>query len=540
MLASRLGVCLLLTATLASGASDPVAATLAREAHDARVSGQVVRAYLLYAEAAARDPRNSTYRANRDALAPAAKLLTKAEIQTADVSTDVKAAERARTQEPPVEFAKEIDWERDPDLQPLPHLQPKPSLATFDTRGDEKTLFEQVVAAYGIRPIFDPQLDVQTNIRFSITQADFRTAMEALTAVTHTFLFPISQHEIFIARDTETKRDEYEPSALLVVPLPNALTTQDVIEAATAVRAVLSTRIMGWDTYSRHVMVRDRYSRAQIARALMESLLLPQAQVSLEVQFLTFDSDRNLHYGASLQNAFQVVDFGHVGALKNVLPSLNSNVSAFLGIGSGAALFGIGVTSAALFANYSESASRNLFDATTVVMSGQSVSFHVGDKYPIPQTLYTGFQQSSASIYNPVGQITMEDLGILLKITPRVHAEGNIALEVEGDLKSLGTETLNTIPTISEREFKGSVEVREGQWAVIAGLETITRSRTRSGLAGVAQIPGLDQVLGENTSGKTLSSTLLLIKPTVTRLPMSPLISPQFFVGPFRGERVVM
>jgi hypothetical protein len=37
-----------------------------------------------------------------------------------------------------------------------------------------------------------------------------------------------------------------------------------------------------------------------------------------------------------------------------------------------------------------------------------------------------------------------------------------------------------------------------------------------------------------------ISDTLLVIKPTITRLPMSAQISPQYFLGPERGERVLL
>src|SRR5205823_92311 len=224
---------------------DAVAARLADDAHEALDSGQIVRAYLLYGEAAARDPQNPSYRANRDALAPAAKLLTRAKIQTADadVVAEIVAAEKERAgTEPPVEFATQRDWEQDEKLQPLPQLKPSSSLATFNIRGDEKSLFEQVVAPYGIRAVFDPELDAHPNIRFAISQADFRTAMEALTAVTNTFVFPISPHDIFVARNSESKRRALEPQVLLTFPLPNALDQKDLIEAANAARVVLGLR----------------------------------------------------------------------------------------------------------------------------------------------------------------------------------------------------------------------------------------------------------------------------------------------------------
>src|SRR5581483_5602716 len=179
-----------------------------------------------------------------------------------------------------------------------------------------------------------------------------RTAMEGLADITNTFVFPISEHDIFVAQDTEQKRIEFEPNVLLTFPLPNALDQKDVIDAANAARGVLSLRSIGWDSTSRTVLIRDRYTRARIARSLLEALLLPRAQVSLEVQFLTFDSDRSFHYGVSLPTAFQLVDFGHIGGFQNILPSLTSptNLIAF---GGGATLFGIGLTNATVFANYS-------------------------------------------------------------------------------------------------------------------------------------------------------------------------------------------
>ena len=523
-------------------ASDPVAARLAHEAREARNSGQIVRAYLLYAEAAAREPQNPTYRAERDALAPAAKLLTKADIQTANVAAEIKEIEKQSAHEPPLELARRSDWERNEDLQPIPHLEASASPATFELRGNEKTLFERVAAAYGVRPVFDPELEFENDIRFSIGRVDFRTAMEALTAVTNTFVFPISKHDIFVARDTELKRNELEPRVLLTFPLPNALEQKDLLEAANAVRGVLRITAIGWDSESRTVMIRDRYTRARVARGLLEAVLLPKAQVSLELQFLTYDSQRNYHYGIALPSSVYGIALGQVGGFRSILPSLLnfSNPVALLGLGGGATLFGVGTTNANIFATYSSSFSRKIFDVTAAVSDGETVNFHVGDKYPIPQTLYTGFQQSNPSIYNPIGEVTLEDLGIILKMTPRIHANGDVALDIEADYKTLAGQTFNTVPAIAERQFKGTVVMHSGQWAVLTGMDDDTRNITRSGLVGLSQIPGLNQILGENTNDRETSKTLVVVKPTITRLPMSSYISPQYLLGPQRGERVLL
>jgi general secretion pathway protein D len=519
--------------------ADSVAVRLAQEARKAHDSGQIVRAYLLYAEAAARDPQNPSYRANRDALESAAKLLAKANVETApDIAADVKEAERTRNNpEPPIEHASERLWERDGNLlQPLPTVQASNAKHDFDIRADAKVVIEQVTSAYGVRAVLDPELQPEPNIRFQLTQADFHSAMEALTAATGTFVFPISKQAVYFASDTEQKREQLEPTVLLTFPLPDALGQKDLIEAANAVRGLMNMRAIGWDSETRMVLIRDRITRARIARSLLEALLLPKAQVAFEVQFLTFDSDISYHYGVSLQTAYQLVDFGHVGGFKSVLSNVTGN---FLRFGGGATIIGVGLTDAMLFATYSKSTSRILFDATVVVSDGQTANFHVGDKYPIPTTTYTGTQQSS-SIYNPIGQVTMEDLGLVLKLTPRVNGDGDVSLDVEAAYRALGTQVIDSIPTIAEREFKGTVTLAHGQWAVLTGIDQNTFSTTQNALAGLGQIPALNQILSEHTRDTQRSNTLVLIKPTITSLPMSAEISPQYLLGPARGERVLL
>jgi general secretion pathway protein D len=260
--------------------------------------------------------------------------------------------------------------------------------------------------------------------------------------------------------------------------------------------------------------------------------------VAFEVELLTYDSERNFHYGLSLPTSIGVADFGHTGGFRTMLASGLSG--SFLLFGGGATIFGVNVAqSASLFATYSESHTQALYDATVIVADGQTANLHIGEKYPIPQSLYTG-STSSPSIYNPIGQVTLEDLGIQLKMTPRIKGDGNISLDLEASYKALSTQTFNTVPAIAQRDFKGIVNVHEGDWAIIAGLNSQSQSQTRRGLAGVSDVPFLNQILSENSRDTVLSDTLLVIKPRITRLPVSAQISPQYFLGSARGDRVVL
>src|SRR5580658_2806942 len=62
--------------------AEATASQLAREARKAQNAGLVVRAWMLYSEAARLDPANPTFRTERDALAPFARMLAQAGVQT--------------------------------------------------------------------------------------------------------------------------------------------------------------------------------------------------------------------------------------------------------------------------------------------------------------------------------------------------------------------------------------------------------------------------------------------------------------------------
>ena len=64
-----------------------------------------------------------------------------------------------------------------------------------------------MTSVYGVRAIIDPDLPKTGSYPVSITDADFRTAMEALTVVTDTFVFPVSPNSALLRDDTEAEAE---------------------------------------------------------------------------------------------------------------------------------------------------------------------------------------------------------------------------------------------------------------------------------------------------------------------------------------------
>ena len=528
--------------TFALPGAEPTASQLAREARKAQNAGLVVRAWILYSEAARIDPANPTFRTERDALAPFARMLAQAGVQTEEspLSELREAAVNAPEEKAAFEYPAPGELERLGSLRPPPELKPRDERHSFETRGDEKTLFHQVANAYGVNVVFDVALQPKANLSFSVSSVSFREAMEALTLVTNTFLFAAGDHTIFVARDEKLKRDQFEPEVALSIPLPDAIDDKGLNDATTAVKGALESQRILLNGATRCVIIHDRFSKAMVARGLLEALIRPRPQVSVDFQLLSLDETVSLQYGLGLPTSYPVISLGNLAHFQNMI-SAPAGFTQFLTFGGGLTTFGLGITNATVFATSSRSWTKEIYEAQVLAADGQPATLNVGEKYPIATALSTAPASAFPSVAStPVAQTTQQDLGVKLKVTPHVMEDGDIALDVEAEYNSLGSLTLNSVPIIDQRIFKGSVRLLPGEWAVVAGMDAVTRSISRTGIPGLGDIPWLRSITAQNTVSSENSRLLIVLKPHLTRLPASAWLSPQFVYGSENGSRVLL
>ncbi|HXE12221.1 MAG TPA: type II and III secretion system protein [Bryobacteraceae bacterium] len=530
-------ILLLVCASFAVAASDPTAESLAKAAEQARSSGQLVRAYMLYAEAAAREPKSEKYRSNRDGLEPLAKLLSKSGIEKEPSREELLASVPDEVDEPLPKVGRQ-EFQLEQKLKPPPELSLLPGRHSFHTKTDERNLYETVARAYGIGVVFDPEIQPQASVTLDLDDVDAKQALEGVAEATDTFLFPISSTAIFVARDTPEKRQEYEPQVVLTVPMPDVADPKDMTEAGNAVRQAFNLRYIGVDSEDRSIVLRDRLSQANAARSLLETLIRPAPQVAIEVQILTVDDQRALDYGLSLPNTFPLINLGAMftSNLQVAIPQAFIN---FLTFGGGRTLFGIGVMNAEAVATYSKSVAKSIYDATVVVSSGQTAQWHVGDKFPIATTLSNGAQAIGNPLATYVANIQMVDLGLLLKVKPDLHPDGDISMDLHAEYQALGSQTYNTVPSILNRQFEGSVRLHEGEWAILAGLNTQSSVRTKTGIAGLSSIPLVGNLFSEINKTQTGSHTLVVVKPhPLSLLPVED--KTPVYVGGEYGRKVLL
>jgi general secretion pathway protein D len=497
----------------------------------AEKAGDIERAYSLYSQASATKPNNKTYRAKVESLRPIVGIMQTSKMLLAGTGSS-DGPEPAATADSEFEGVL-TDRDLDAARRPLPPVQVAAlkELKDFDIHGDGKALVEQVVKAYGLTVVFDQAYQPSKDTRLQITGADFRNAMHALEAATGTFFVPVSTKALFAANDTTAKRTEFDRDAAIVLPIPDPLTVQEVQEILTAVRGTLDITRMVVDSGRRLVLIRDRASKLRVAQQLFHDLSRPRAQVNIEVEVIVTDVSSSLQYGLDLPTEFSMVSLGHVAA--NLVQVINP--ASYLTFGGGRTLFGLSVTSGTLFGLLSKSNSTTLLQSQMLAMDGQAASLHVGDKYPIATNLYLGNTSGSGQVYTPPPTFSFEDLGLSLKATPHVHGKDEVSMDLTVEFKLLGAAAYNGIPVIESTKYESKVRVREGEWAVLSGLTSVSEMRNITGFPGLTSIP----MLHNRTVSKDKGDTLIILKPHLVKLPPTELPTDLYWVGTDSRPRTI-
>ena len=410
-------------------------------------------------------------------------------------------------------------------------LKATPGKQDFDLTGDAKTLFDQVAQRFGLQTVYDGDFPVGgRQLRFRISGVDYREALHDLEAMTSAFVVPVSSSLIIVAQDTPQKRNDLEQTMLVSVAIPEGLSTQELTEITQAVKQALNVDKIGWDTTAGTIVIRDRVSRALPAQALLEQLFSWRPEVMIELEFLEVSDSDILNYGFNVTNQFPAIILGDI--MNNVV-NIPAGVTALATFGGGKTLIGIGVAEVDAMFNQTISTARNLYRAQVRSVDGQAATFHVGEKYPIITQQYAGTVPAGqqANVFAPPPSITFEDLGLEVKVTPRIHGVDGVTMAIETSFELLAGSSVNSIPVIGRRQLNTQVRLLNGEWAVVAGLMSRSTAKTRNGFWGLEQIPLIGSLFRMNTRDKESSNVLIALRPHLLSLPPDQVVTKALRVG---------
>jgi pilus assembly protein CpaC len=112
--------------------------------------------------------------------------------------------------------------------------------------------------------------------------------------------------------------------------------------------------------------------------------------------------------------------------------------------------------------------------------------------------------------------ISRIEFGSVVKVEPHYDSSsGRIELKVTADISDLAPDNGTRVPGRTTSRLNSVVNLEMGQSLVLAGLSASTKTKTRSGLPGLSQIPILGLLFGSDRLEQQDTENLVLIVPTV-------------------------
>jgi type II secretory pathway component GspD/PulD (secretin) len=109
------------------------------------------------------------------------------------------------------------------------------------------------------------------------------------------------------------------------------------------------------------------------------------------------------------------------------------------------------------------------------------------------------------------------DVGLKVKVTPRIHPDNSVTLDLAFTLSSLTSQTFNTIPVISNESLSQTVRVKQDQTTAIGGFLEEQNLSVFTGTPGLSSVPGFALIDRNQNSEKTNKDLLILVTPRMVR-----------------------
>jgi len=150
-----------------------------------------------------------------------------------------------------------------------------------------------------------------------------------------------------------------------------------------------------------------------------------------------------------------------------------------------------------------------------LVTDNKEARIQVGEQVPIVTTETIASTTTTAQ-----RTIQYKDIGIILKVKPRINEGGLVTLDLAQEVSSYDTITLfdgETNIIVKKTEATTNLVVQDGQTILIGGLIREDISSTRSGIPYLSKIPLLGYLFGSTTDEDHRKELIILLTPRVIK-----------------------
>lgn len=250
---------------------------------------------------------------------------------------------------------------------------------------------------------------------------------------------------------------------------------------------------------------------ARIAQ-LLEKLDLMPVQVLLEASVVEVTLTDQLQYGLEWYLK------GSGGSERHILKTQGG-----LGLGSGGLDFSLVADSEdfqmAINAMMKKDIVEILSNPRVTVRDGKTANIMVGTEVPVITSEAVSADAVTEGSSDTIRSVQYRSTGVTLNVTPMVHSEGIVTLEITQEVSEAQSNTTSDIssPIILNRSITTEVAASDGQTILLGGLIKENKSDTVTQVPWLGNIPFLGHLFKTTSRGGDRTELVIMITPRIIR-----------------------
>ncbi len=272
------------------------------------------------------------------------------------------------------------------------------------------------------------------------------------------------------------------------------------------------------------IVVRGSPAAIAALEPLISQLDVRRPQVMIEAAIVEITGDRSEQFGIQLGLGAAAdgvtnsagTSFSNLGlSLRQVLAFIGAPAAAGLANDGFTGNFGSKGDFSVLIQALGQSTRANLLSTPSVTtLDNEMAEIVVGQNVPFR----TGSYATDGNTTTPFTTIERSDVGITLRVVPRVHDGDTVRLEVSQEVSSLIGSVAGAADLITNRRsIQTTVLADDGQTIVLGGLISDDQIRTKSQVPILGSIPIIGEAFKSHRDSKTRRTLFVFLKPTILR-----------------------
>jgi general secretion pathway protein D len=257
----------------------------------------------------------------------------------------------------------------------------------------------------------------------------------------------------------------------------------------------------------------------QNIKTILKELDAVPRQVLIDAVILQVDLKNTENFGVDyeiLRRAGDVKIFDRTFDSRGAI--ISGALAAFAQGGGVRGVIGTGDTVRAFItALMTDSRVKLLSSPSVLAADNRPARIQVGAEVPIPTGSVTSTELTTTST-----TIQYRNTGRILTIIPQVNAQGLVNLQIKAEVSALGDNIPigregETFPSFNTQDAETTAVVQDGETLVIGGLIGENKSKSRSGVPYLMDLPVVGRFFGTTLDNAERTELIMLITPRVIR-----------------------